>query len=92
MFAELCYMSAAANISCDTAGSDFTEYLAKQGRFCSFLLHHLMLAGYMLLSCVCESVTTHTQPFYGPLRYCLGLPGLAGTRKVKPVWIYWSKR
>jgi len=26
-------MSAAANISCDTAGSDFTEYLAKQGMF-----------------------------------------------------------
>ena len=22
---------------------------------------------------------------------CLGLPGWAGTRKVKPIWIYWSK-
>jgi len=21
-----------------------------------------------------------------------GLPGWSGTRKVKPVWIYWSKR
>jgi len=25
----------------------------------------------------------HTQPFYGHLRFCLGLPGWAGTRKVK---------
>jgi len=23
---------------------------------------------------------------------CLGLPGWAGTRKVKPIWFYWSKR
>jgi len=23
---------------------------------------------------------------------CLGLPGWAGTRKVKPIWIYWSKK
>jgi len=22
----------------------------------------------------------------------LGLPGWAGTRKVQPIWIYWSKR
>jgi len=27
---------------------------------------------------------THTQPFYDPLGFCLGLPGKAGTRKVKP--------
>jgi len=35
---------------------------------------------------------THTQPFYGLLAFCLGLPRWAGTRKVKPIWIYWSKR
>jgi len=35
---------------------------------------------------------THTQPFYVPLGFCPGLPRWAGTRKVKPVWIYWSKR
>jgi len=23
---------------------------------------------------------------------CPGLPGWAGTEKVKPIWIYWSKR
>jgi len=23
---------------------------------------------------------------------CPGLPGRAGTRKVKPIWIYWRKR
>jgi len=27
---------------------------------------------------------THTHPFYGPLGFCLGLPGWASTRKVKP--------
>jgi len=26
----------------------------------------------------------HTQPFCGPLGFCPGLPGWAGTRKVKP--------
>ena len=41
---------------------------------------------------------THiTQPFYCSAGICLGLPGWAGTRKVKPgrvkpIWIYWSKR
>jgi len=34
----------------------------------------------------------YTQPFYGPLGFCPGLNGWAGTRKVKPIWIYWSKR
>jgi len=34
---------------------------------------------------------THTQPFYGPLAFCPGLPKWAGTRKVKTI-IYWSKR
>ena len=32
----------------------------------------------------------HTQPFYG-LGFCAGLPEWASTRKVKPIWIYWSK-
>ena len=35
---------------------------------------------------------THTEPFYGPLGFCLGLPGWAGTTEVKPICIYWSKR
>jgi len=35
---------------------------------------------------------THTQPSYSPLRFWPGLPGWAGTRKVKPIWIYRSKR
>ena len=40
---------------------------------------------------------THTQPFYCSAGICPGLPGWAGTRKVKPgrvkpIWIYWSKR
>jgi len=44
-----------------------------------------------------EHKHTHTQPFYCPSGICPGLPGWAGTRKVKtrrvkPIWIYWSKR
>ena len=40
---------------------------------------------------------THTQSFYCSSGICPGLPGWAGTRKVKPgrvksIWIYWSKR
>jgi len=35
---------------------------------------------------------TLTQPFYGPLGFCPGLSGWAGTRKVKPIWIYCSKK
>jgi len=34
----------------------------------------------------------HTQPFYGLLGFCPGLPRWASTRKVKPIWIYWNKR
>jgi len=38
-------------------------------------------------------LTTNTHNhFYGPLGFCPGLPGWAGTRNVKPIWIYWSKR
>jgi len=37
-------------------------------------------------------ISTHTQPFYSSLGFCLGLLRWAGTRKVKPIWIYWSKR
>jgi len=39
-----------------------------------------------------QNTVTHTQPFYGPLGFCPGQTGWAGTRKVKPIWIYWSKR
>ena len=40
---------------------------------------------------------THTQSFYCSSGICPGLPRWAGTRKVKirkvkPIWIYWSKR
>jgi len=32
------------------------------------------------------------QPFYGSLDFVRDYPGEPVTRKVKPVWIYWSKR
>jgi len=40
---------------------------------------------------------SHTQPFYCTSGICPGSPGWAGTRKakparLKPIWIYWSKR
>ena len=34
---------------------------------------------------------TVTLVFYGPRGFCPGLPRWAGTRNVKPIWIYWSK-
>ena len=45
----------------------------------------------------CALTHTHTQPFYCWSGICPGPPGSAGTRKVKPrrlkpIWIYWSKR
>ena len=41
--------------------------------------------------------THNTQPFYCWSGICPGPPGSAGTRKIKPsrlkpIWIYWSKR
>jgi len=45
-----------------------------------------------LVTSYCMHTHTHTQPFYGPLGFVWELPGWAGTRKVKPIWIYWSKR
>jgi len=40
---------------------------------------------------------THTRSFYSSSGFCTRLPGWARTRrvkskKVKPIWIYWSKR
>ena len=44
-----------------------------------------------------KNTHTHTQPLYCWSGICPGPPGSAGTRKVKPrrlkpIWIYWSKR
>ena len=38
--------------------------------------------------CVCVYPHTHTRL----TALCQGLPGWDGTRKVKPIWIYWSKK
>jgi len=35
---------------------------------------------------------THTHTHTRLTALCPGLPGWAGTRKVKPIWIYWSKK
>ena len=45
----------------------------------------------MPAACV-DNTHTYTHLFYGPLGFCPGLPRWAGTRKVKPIWIHWSKR
>jgi len=47
--------------------------------------------------CPVTHTHTHTQPFYCSSGICPGPPGWARTRKVKPgrlkpIWIYWSKR
>jgi len=41
---------------------------------------------YNIIQTVCIHHNTHLMAF------CPGLPGWAGTRKAKPIWIYWSKR
>jgi len=38
------------------------------------------------------ATTTTTTTVLWPPGLGPGLPGWAGTRKVKPIWIYWSKR
>jgi len=48
-------------------------------------------------TCDISHTHTHTQLFYCSSGICPGLPGWAGTRKVKPgrlkpIWIYWNKR
>ena len=47
-------------------------------------------------TCTRTHTYTHSQPSYGPLGFCPGLPASrhqkGKTRKIKPIWIYWSKR
>ena len=38
------------------------------------------------------TTTTTTTTILQPSRFCPELPGWAGTKEVKPVWIYWSNR
>ena len=56
--------------------------------------HESVTCWALFISCFADQhikcfITTHTLPFNGPFP---GLPRWAGTRKVKPIWIYWSKR
>jgi len=39
-----------------------------------------------------RTVTFNTDTHTRLMALCPWLPGWAGTRKVKPIWIYWSKR
>jgi len=55
--------------------------------------HHSSFMGQMFFlmpNQQCQS-TEGTATILWPPRLCLQLPGWAGTRKVKPIWIYWSK-
>jgi len=45
-----------------------------------------------LEKCAAKWIQIYTQSFYCSSGFCPGLPRWAGTRKVKPIWIYWSKR
>ena len=58
---------------------------------------HTNAIQYLTINSTKHSQHTHTQPFYCWSGICPGPPGSAGTRKVKPrrlkpIWIYWSKR
>ena len=53
-----------------------TTYILKLLSYCSW-------SNKMALKVIqTQNTHTHTQRFYGPLRFCLGLPGWAGTREV----------
>jgi len=43
-------------------------------------------------SIISNITTIHVYYYTRLMALCPGLPGWASTRKVKPVWIYWSKR
>jgi len=63
------------------------------GRWVSFSCMPALALTYLCVSQHCTSAKhTHIQVFYGPLGFCPGLPRWASTRKVKPIWIYCSKR
>jgi len=51
----------------------------------------ISVAQHLLLFSTIKTRTT-TQPFYGSLDFVRDYPGDLVTRKVKPIWIYWSKR
>jgi len=62
------------------------------------LVHSEIVGPIVIFKRIVHSIThTHTQPFYCSSGICPGPPRWAGTRKVKPgrlkpIWIYWSKR
>jgi len=73
--------------------------------YVSAVIHYVITdysVGYQLLLAATSLNThththTHTQSFYCSSGFCPGLPRWTGTRKVKPgrvkpTWIYWSKR
>ena len=51
---------------------------------CHWLISQLSHRNFPKISHFTTTTTTTTIPFNGP---CPGLPGWAGTRKVKPIWI-----
>jgi len=56
------------------------------------LLQLLNQAGFSQYMKTKPKLITTTTTILQPPGLCLRLPEWAGTRKVKPIWIYWSKR
>jgi len=88
---------------CVTAVISVTEFLLGLLLVCNVSLRHVLfvhrisywVAAYGLklaltLTTLLSLTNTHTHTRLTAL--CPRLPGWAGTRKVKPIWIYWSKR
>jgi len=83
-------------VNCDGT-TQVSQY--QKGKTNLDLLEQQTVSGSGISWAICKSAPcpkiiithTHTQPFYGSLGFCPGLPGWAGTRKAKPIWIYWSK-
>jgi len=71
-----------------------TQFLGNEGDgtrvYSNDRCRNLVLVCSTLLSPL--QTTTTTTAILRPPGLCPGLPGWAGTRKVKPISIYWSKR
>jgi len=75
--------------------ADSQQYYQTETWWCHCGSHYTLCSKEMktsILVILTSFKTTTTTTVLQPPGLCLGLPGWAGTRKVKPIWIYWSKR
>jgi len=57
----------------------------------SWSFAHWCIMVFVCIFSVCCLIQTTTAVLW-PTGLCPGLPGWAGTKKLKQIWFYWSKR